>query len=326
MEDGRAHGIQGRKVLSPVWASATSPASCQLVAAHRVQRPRARPHTAKIARALYPKWGVRQDNFTKAPLPADTYDLVIGNPPFADIAVKSDPKYAKHGFLLHDYFFAKSLDAVRPGGLLIFITSAGTMNKLDSKAREYLAERADLVRAIRLPSDAFKQNAGTEVTTDIIILRKKESSPDAAVAEGLVGPGDWVETTTVTLPDKNGEDRQGNVSRYFVAHPNMVLGIEGFTDKLYQGRYAVQPNGTPLNVQLAQAINALPEGVMTEWRDGHSHDAVDFAATEKKDGSYYLGRNGELMQYSEGVGRPVDTRGKVLRAARQRQRSSGSAA
>ena len=97
------------------------------------------------------------------------------------------PKYAKHGFLLHDYFFAKSLDAVRPGGLLIFITSAGTMNKLDSKAREYLAERADLVRAIRLPSDAFKQNAGTEVTTDIIILRKKGVA-DAAVADGLVGP------------------------------------------------------------------------------------------------------------------------------------------
>ncbi|MEE8309079.1 MAG: class I SAM-dependent methyltransferase [Hyphomicrobium sp.] len=128
--------------------------------------------TARIARLLYPKWGVRQDDFTRSPLPEDTFDVVIGNPPFADVAIKSDPKYPQ-GFLLHDYFFAKSLDSVRPGGILAFISSAGTMNKHDTRARQYFADRADLVGAIRLPGNAFKKNAGTEVTTDILFLRKR---------------------------------------------------------------------------------------------------------------------------------------------------------
>ena len=131
------------------------------------------PTTGRIARLLYPESGVRVDDFFKMPLPEDMFDLVIGNPPFGDIAIKADPKYRKNKFLIHDYFFAKSLDSVRPGGLLMFVSSAGTMNKMDAKAREFMAERADFVGAVRLPGDAFAKNAGTSVTTDIIVLRKK---------------------------------------------------------------------------------------------------------------------------------------------------------
>ena len=304
-------GFKGGKVFEPgMGIGHFAGIMPQEVAAHTEYNGLELDHTtAKIAKALYPKWGIRQDDFTKSPLPADTYDLVIGNPPFADIAIKSDPKYAKHGFLLHDYFFAKSLDAVRPGGLLMFISSAGTLNKADSKARAYLAERADLVGAFRLPSDAFKQNAGTEVTTDIIILRKKNDVGSEPWL-GAVPAEWWVESEQTELPDKNGDLKKGNVSPYFNRRPQHVLGIEGFTDKLYLGRYAVQPNGTPLNSQLAVAIDSLPEKVMSDWRDAHSHDAVDFAATEKKDGSFYLSDNGALMQYSDGVGREVPQYGK----------------
>ncbi len=257
--------------------------------------------TARIARLLYPKWGVRQDDFTRAPLPENAYDLVIGNPPFADIAIKSDPKYAAHGFLLHDYFFAKSLDAVRPGGLLMFISSAGTMNKQSAAARAYLAERADLVGAIRLPSSAFKKNAGTEVTTDIIILRKHDDTPYQG--------HDFVESAPVTLPDKDGKPRDGYSNTYFESHPEMVLGEQGFFDKLYEGRYGVRPRpGQDLEADMNAAIARLPRDVMGEPHDAPSD--IDFATTEKKDGSYYLREDGTLMQHSDGVGRPVEQRGK----------------
>lgn len=260
--------------------------------------------TARIARLLYPKLGVRQDDFTKAPLPDNMNDLVIGNPPFADIVIKSDPKYASHGFLLHDYFFAKSLDAVRPGGLLMFISSAGTMNKNDTAARQYLADRADLVGAIRLPSSAFKANAGTEVTTDIIVMRKRLPGEEPAGQP-------FVDVTPVTLPDKNGNMKEGNISSYFAAHPEMVLGEQGFFDKLYAGRYAVRPTpGAHLADQLSEAIGRFPEDVMTDWADTHSHDDIDFASEERKEGSYYLDKDGRLMQHHEGVGVPVQKRGK----------------
>lgn len=260
--------------------------------------------TARIARLLYPKWGVRQDDFTKTPLPENMYDLVIGNPPFADIAIKTDPKYATHGFLLHDYFFAKSLDAVRPGGLLMFISSAGTMNKNDTAARQYLADRADLVGAIRLPSTAFKANAGTEVTTDIIVMRKRLPGEEAAGQP-------FVEVSKVTLPDKFGNMKEGNVSSYFAAHPEMVLGEQGFFDKLYAGRYAVRPlPGADLAVQLSEAIEKLPSNVMSDWTGIHGHDDIDFASEERKEGSFYIDKDGRLMQHGEGVGRPVERRGK----------------
>jgi N12 class adenine-specific DNA methylase len=265
--------------------------------------------TARIARLLYPRWGVRRDDFTKAPLPEDTFDLVIGNPPFADVAVQSDPRYPQK-FLLHDYFFAKSLDAVRPGGLLMFISSAGTMNKIDAGAREYLADRADLVGAVRLPGNAFERNAGTSVTTDIVVLRKR--MPDEA-------PGDrsWTGTTELRLPDKEGKTKAGAVNRYFVDNPAMVLGEEGFFDKLYAGRYAVRAaKGADIEAQISDAFARLPAGVMSDWQDTAERAEVDFGTSERKDGSFYIDDGGRLMQVADGVGQRVQARGKGVKGGR----------
>ena len=267
--------------------------------------------TAGIAKLLYPKWGVRREDFTKAALPADTFDLVIGNPPFADVVIKSDRKYAKLNLFLHDYFFAKSLDAVRPGGVLMFISSAGTMNKLDPTAREYLADRADLVGAIRLPGNAFKENAGTEVTTDIVILRKR-------LPGEVAGDRSWTETTDVTLPGPDGQPVTGAMSRYFAEHPEMVLGEQGFFDKLYQGRYAVRAaKDADITADLAKAVERLPASVMADWTtDKASTIASDFTPTERKDGSFYLDEKGNLLQVNAGAGEPVRQRGKGVEGGR----------
>jgi len=129
--------------------------------------------TALIARLLSPQQNLLHDDFIKRKLPRDFFDVAVGNPPFSATKVLGDPDYAKHGFMLHDFFFAKALDRVRPGGLLVFVTSKGTMDKQSDKARAYLAKQADLLGAIRLPSTAFEGNAGTSVVTDVLFLRKR---------------------------------------------------------------------------------------------------------------------------------------------------------
>lgn len=259
--------------------------------------------TARIAALLYPKDGVRRDDFTKVPLPADTFDAAIGNPPFSDTPIKSDPKYAAAGFLLHDYFFAKTLDGLRPGGVMGFVTSAGTLNKLDPAARNYLADRADFLGAVRLPGNAFEQNAGTSVTTDIIFLRKRlpgESEGDRS----------WTQVAPVTMPNREGVPTEGNVNSWILQHPEMVLGTPAFNDKLYPNRYAVTaPPGFDISSALSDAVNRLPQGVVTR-NPAQAHADVDISAPETKDGSFYLGKNGQLMQYSDGAGQPVKLRGK----------------
>jgi N12 class adenine-specific DNA methylase len=265
--------------------------------------------TAQIARLLYPRSGVKQADFRKFPLAEEAFDLVIGNPPFSDAVVKSDAKYAPRRFALHDYFFAKSLDAVRPGGLLAFITSAGTMNKLDDKARKYLAERAEFLGAVRMPSNAFKQNAGTEVTTDILFFQRR---PEGKVK--LEALPDWTQTVVRAMPNRDGEIVQGNVNKWFSDRPETVLGDEGFFDKLVAGadRYAVRPRkDVDLPTELAEALSTiLPHDVMTEPESPEDRAAIDFDATQRKDGTFYIGADGRLMRYSQGAGHPVLLRGK----------------
>jgi N12 class adenine-specific DNA methylase len=261
--------------------------------------------TARIARHLYPNWTVQQADYTQTPTQQGHYDLVIGNPPFADVPVQSDKAYAAHRFLLHDFFFAKSLDQTRPGGLLAFVTSAGTMNKADTAARSYMADRADLLGAIRLPETAF-QNAGTKVTTDILFFRKREDGVPAADRS-------WTETVEVTLADRQGTPTAGRVSRWFAEHPEMVLGEEGFFSGLWKGRYGVKPRpGSDLNADLATAIEQLPQKVMTPRLPSHQTAPLDFASTERKEGAFYLAEDGALMQMRSGAGHRVEQRGKGI--------------
>lgn len=266
--------------------------------------------TADIAKALYPESGVRQGDYTRIPRMLDAVDLVIGNPPFAETAISTDKDYGKHKFLIHDFFFAKAIDAVKPGGLLMFVTSAGTMNKASQKAREFLADRANLVGAIRLPGNTFEKNAGTSVTTDIVILQKRAPGEK---------PGDtsWLETETVSLPDRDGGKTNGEVNRYFIEHPEMVLGEQGMFDTLVAGlRYAVRaPEGFDLSKALSEAMARLPRDVVKVGPDGTLATGfrtadVDLGSGEKKEGSYYVAPDGRLMQYRSGVGVPVQAPGK----------------
>ena len=165
------------------------------------------PLTGKIAKQLYQKANIAIEGFEQTKLPDDHFDVVIGNVPFGEIRV-NDSRYNAQKFLIHDYFFAKALDKVRAGGVVMFITSKGTMDKASPEVRKYIAQRAELLGAIRLPDNTFRANAGTEVTSDILILQKRDRIID-------VEP-DWVYLDT----DENGV----TMNSYFVQHPEMVLG------------------------------------------------------------------------------------------------------
>lgn len=163
--------------------------------------------TGRIAKQLYQKATIVVQGFEDTKLPDDHFDVVIGNVPFGDFRV-NDSRYAQQKFLIHDFFFAKALDKVKAGGVVIFLTSKGTMDKASSEVRKYIAQRAELLEAIRLPDNTFRANAGTEVTSDILILKKRDKVMD-------IEP-EWVHLDT----DENGI----TMNRYFVEHPEMVLG------------------------------------------------------------------------------------------------------
>ena len=163
--------------------------------------------TGRIAKQLYQKANIAIEGFEKTKLPDDHFDVVLGNVPFGDFKV-NDSRYNAQKFLIHDYFFAKALDKVRAGGVVMFITSKGTMDKASPEVRKYIAQRAELLGAIRLPDNTFRANAGTEVTSDILILQKRDRVMD-------IEP-DWVHLDT----DENGV----TMNSYFVKHPEMVMG------------------------------------------------------------------------------------------------------
>ncbi|MCR5227365.1 MAG: adenine methyltransferase, partial [Eubacterium sp.] len=163
--------------------------------------------SGRIARQLYPKADVQIKGFEKTTYPNDFFDVAIGNVPFGQYKVQ-DKEYDKHNFLIHDYFFAKTLDKVRPGGVIAFVTSKGTMDKVNESVRKFLAERAELLGAVRLPNTAFKANAGTEVTSDILIFKKR----DRLVKD----EPDWIHTK------ENADGIQMNA--YFADHPEMIVG------------------------------------------------------------------------------------------------------
>ena len=163
--------------------------------------------SGRIAKQLYQKANIRVQGYEKADLPDSFYDIAIGNVPFGDFKV-NDKRYDKNNFLIHDYFFAKTIDKVRPGGVIAFITSKGTMDKANPDVRKYIAQRADLLGAIRLPDNTFTKNAGTKVTSDIIFLQKRENLTDIIP--------DWVYL--------DQDENNITINKYFVDNPNMILG------------------------------------------------------------------------------------------------------
>jgi N12 class adenine-specific DNA methylase len=214
------------------------------------------PITARIAKHLYQNADVRNAGFQETNLPNDYFDLAISNVPFGNFAVVDKDFLGARRFLtraIHNFFFAKALDKVKPGGTIAFITSRYTLDSKDPSIRKYLSERAELVGAIRLPNTAFKENAGTEVTTDIIFLRKRlpgESAKDDS----------WVETGMIQ--SENGEEIR--VNRYFVDHPEMMLGKMSMSGSMYSGREAtLESDGRELGEALQDAIKRLPEGVLS---------------------------------------------------------------
>lgn len=212
--------------------------------------------TGRIAGQLYQKNSVAIQGYENSELPDSFFDVAIGNVPFGDFKLL-DKKYNKHNFLIHDYFFAKTLDKVRPGGVIAFITSSGTMDKRNPKVRKYIAQRADLIGAIRLPNNTFKKNAGTEVTADILFLQKRERMTD-------IMP-EWVNV---------GQHETGQpINQYFLDNPDMVMGELKEVSGPFGPELTCVPNeDTTLAEQLDGAIQNI-HATITEYEfDDISND------------------------------------------------------
>ena len=214
--------------------------------------------SAGIAQQLYQKTTIAAQGFEETNLPDSFFDGVVGNVPFGDFKV-SDKRYDKHKFLIHDYFFAKSLDKLRPGGVMALVTSKGTMDKETLAVRKYIAQRAELLGAIRLPNNTFKGNAGTEVVSDILILQKRDRLID-------IEP-DWVHLDT----DENGI----KMNSYFVQHPEMILGEM----KMVSGRFGMEATCVPyenadLAAQLDEAVANI-HGEITEYETEEELEGED---------------------------------------------------
>ncbi|HUA64281.1 MAG TPA: methyltransferase domain-containing protein, partial [Alphaproteobacteria bacterium] len=268
------------------------------------------PLTARIARALYPDAEIRQQPFEKSKLADESFDLAISNVPFGDYSVH-DPHWNSYKFSIHDYFFAAALDKVQPGGLLMFITSHHTLDKLDSNLRELLAGRSEFLGAIRLPNNAFKKNAGTEVTTDIVMLRKLrdgESSSDPV----------WKAAVNHT----NEKKENFSLNEYFVAHPEMMLGQMRLARGLYRNdEPTLESDGRDLDIALAQAVERLPRNIYEERQQPVLRQAVEVnipAPDFIKPNAFCVHEDGRVCIREDDILRPLDdmpveTRSRIRR-------------
>ncbi len=255
--------------------------------------------SGRIARALFPAHDIRIESFRDSKLPA--VDAVIGNPPFADVKLEHDGCR----FSLHDYFFAKSLAALRPGGILALVTSHFTLDKQNRGVREYLADRADFLGAIRLPSDAFARE-GTRVVTDIVCLRKRASGEAANHVDDA-----WLETEPHVI-----EGAIVPINRYFVLHPEMVLGTYSRENRLYEATYSVKGHGE-LAAQLHDAVSRLPE-LRTADAAPARREAPAFTppppVRHVAEGSFFVGTDRVIYQVEDGQAVPVTYGGTRLSA------------
>lgn len=220
--------------------------------------------TGRIASKLYPQTSVQIKGFEETNFPNDYFDIVVSNVSFGGYGVY-DSEYSRHKFLIHDYFIAKSIDKVKPGGIVAVVTSKGTLDKLNSTARKYMAERAELLGAIRLPNTAFRQTANTEAVTDILFFKKRaEKISDTSGIE-------WLGT---------GKTEDGfEVNNYFIRHPEMVLGTFVKETGLYGAEgLTAKPDGRPLSEAIAAAVENLPQNVY----ENPDHAAADVAAMDDR--------------------------------------------
>ena len=244
--------------------------------------------SSKIAGYLYPEANIQNTGFERTNYPDGYFDVAIGNVPFGDYRV-NDPAYNSHGFLIHDYFIAKTLDKLRPDGVAVFITTKGTMDKESSKVREYLFKRADLLGAIRLPNTAFK-NAGTKVTADILFLQKREKERENP---------EWISIV-------NNEDGI-RVNSYFAAHPEMVLGtMQEVTGPYGLETACLEKEGSSLEEQLQAAVSNItgyiPERTQeerAEFRYEIEQMADTLDASKERIYSYVLSDTGEIYYKNE---------------------------
>ena len=248
--------------------------------------------TGRIARQLYPKADIKISGFEKTDYPNDFFDVAVGNVPFGQYKV-ADKQYDKNNFLIHDYFFAKTLDKVRPGGVVAFVTSKGTMDKKSPEVRKYLAQRAELMGAVRLPNTAFKENAGTEVTSDILFFKKRDRVMD-------IEP-DWVHLS---------EDANGiAMNTYFAEHPEMIVGKMEMVSGPYGMESTCQPDATrPFAEQLMDAVSRIDgeiEAVETDELADELADATIPADPDVKNYSYTLVED-KVYYRENSIMKPVD--------------------
>ena len=248
--------------------------------------------TGRIARLLYPKANITVDGYEKTAFPNDFFDAAVGNVPFGQYKV-ADKKYDKYNFLIHDYFFGKTLDQVRPGGVIAFITSKGTMDKENPKVRKYIAQRAELLGAVRLPNTAFKANAGTEVTSDILFLQKRDRIVDMEP--------DWVHLSQ----DENGIA----MNSYFVEHPEMVVGSMEMVSGPYGMESTCVPDDSlPFDEQLQKSLSFVEgsyEEIELEELNEELTAEVIPAVPEVKNFSYAL-IDDRLYYRENSLMRPVE--------------------
>jgi len=277
------------------------------------------PVTARIARLVHPEAHVRCEDYARSQT-GGGFDLAIGNPPFADRVVRADPTTRALRLRLHDYFIARSIARLRPGGIAVFVTSTGTMDKANTAAREYIAGMADLVGAMRLPEGSMRASAGTDVVIDVLAFqRRAEGQPPA-------GPA-WIDLVSVPCAAAEEDDADASVrptvavNRYFAEHPEMVLGEHTLRRGIYGPglTYTCRASAkeADLESRLAEALDLLPAGIVTaspEPADDNEDDAASVQAGTAadgatiKEGSYLIGEAGRLMQIVDGTARPIAIR------------------
>jgi N12 class adenine-specific DNA methylase/adenine-specific DNA methylase len=303
-------GWRGGRVLEPGIGTGLFPAlmpvdyrDCSYVTGVELN-----PVTASIARLLQPRARIINADFARTDLNA-IYDLAIGNPPFSDRTVRSDRHYRALGLRLHDYFIARAIDLLKPGGLAAFVTSVGTMDKADRACREHIAKTAELVGAIRLPEGSFRREAGTDVVVDILFFRKRKAGE---AANDLA----WLDLEEIR--PATAEDGAIRVNRWFAQHPDTVLGDHALASGPFGETYTcVARLGESLEAVLLAAIERLPEGIYDGEPTEIDLDLEDELAeildlkpdqSRVREGSFFLDNRHGLMQMIDGAPVPVKMR------------------